>query len=117
MHPVQYAWEDQWAMFEPVRMLLASSTAGARQPKTPIRSKSSPRKTACLDLTSGSQPLQGTGKHVVKSDLAQPVPYMLGVSYFTYVHMEPFSIHMEPFSKVYTKFTCSKYCKFALSLH
>ena len=38
------------------------------------------RQTDCLDLTSGPQPLQGTGKHVVKSDLAQPVPYTQGTS-------------------------------------
>ncbi len=48
-------------------MLLTDSTAVARQVLTPIRPKSSTRKTACLDLTSGPRPLQGTGKHVVKS--------------------------------------------------
>jgi hypothetical protein len=30
--------------------------------------------------------------HVVKSVLAQPVPYTLGTSKFKYVHMELFSI-------------------------
>jgi hypothetical protein len=61
-------------------MLLTDSTAVARQVLTPIRPKSSTRKTACLDLTGGTQPLQGTGKHVVKSDQAQPVAYRLGTS-------------------------------------
>ncbi len=37
-------------------------------------------KTACLDLTSGPRPFQGTGKHVMKSDLAQPVVCRLGTS-------------------------------------
>ena len=74
------AAEDPWAEFEPVRMLLDPSTIVARQPKTPIRSKSSTRKTACLDLTSGPRPLQGTGKHVAKSDLAQPDAYTRGTS-------------------------------------
>ena len=46
-----------------------SSTIVARQPKTLIRSNLSTRKTAWLDLTSGPQPLQGTGKYGVKSDL------------------------------------------------
>ena len=36
MRLAQRAWEDQWAKFEPVRMLLASSTIVARQPKTPM---------------------------------------------------------------------------------
>ncbi len=63
--------------------------SATRQVPTPIRPKSSTRKTACLDPTSG--PLQGTGKHVVRSDLAQPVAYTLGTSQFTYAHMEPFS--------------------------
>jgi hypothetical protein len=67
-------------MFEPAWMLLTDSTAVARQVRTPIRPKPSTRKTACLDLTSGPRPLQGTGKHVVKSDPAQPVAYRLGTS-------------------------------------
>jgi hypothetical protein len=83
----QRAWEDQWAKFEHVRMLLANSTVVARQVKIPNRSKPSTRKTACLDLTRGHQPLHGTGKHVVKSDMAQPVQYTLGTSKFSYVHM------------------------------
>jgi hypothetical protein len=57
---VQCAWKDESAKFELVRILLADSTAVARQL---IHSKLSSRKTACLDLTSGPQPLQGTGKH------------------------------------------------------
>jgi hypothetical protein len=61
-------------------MLLTDSTAVARQVLTPIRPKSSTRKTAGLDLTSGPLPLQGTVKHVVKSDLAQAVAYRLGTS-------------------------------------
>jgi hypothetical protein len=61
-------------------MLLTDSTAVARQVPTPIRPKSSTRKTVYLDLTSGPQPLKATGKHVVKSDLAQPVPYTLGTT-------------------------------------
>jgi hypothetical protein len=89
----QRAWKNKWAKFEPVRMVLTASTAVARQL---IRSKSSIRKTACLDLTSGPQPPQGTGKHMVRSDLAQPVPYTLGTSKFTSVHMEPFSITWNP---------------------
>ena len=75
MHLVQRAQKDTWAKFEPALTLLADSTAVARQVQTPIRSKSSTRETAGLDLTSGPQPLQGTGKHVVKSDLAQPVVF------------------------------------------
>ena len=70
--------KDKWAKYEPVLMPLADSTAVARQVKTLIHSKFSALKTACLDLTSGPQPPQGTGKHVVKSDLALPAPYKLG---------------------------------------
>jgi hypothetical protein len=80
MHLVQRCWMDQQSKFEPARMLLTDSTAVARQVLTPIRPKSSTRKTACLDLTSGPHPLQGTGKYVVKSDPAQPVAYRLGTS-------------------------------------
>ena len=74
-------------------MLLADSMAGARQVQTPIRSKSGTRKTACLDLTSGPQPLWRSGKHVVKSDLAPPAPYSLGTYIGSHVHMEPFSMY------------------------
>ena len=74
-------------------MLLADSMAGARQVQTPIRSKSGTRKTACLDLTSGPQPLWRSGKHVVKSDLAPPAPYSLGTYIGLHVHMEPFSMY------------------------
>ena len=92
----QRAWKDQWAKFEPVWMVLIASTAVATQDKTLIRSKSSTRKTACLDLTSGPQPPQRTGKNVVRSVLAQPVPNTLGTSKFTNVHMEPFLITWNP---------------------
>ena len=71
---VQRAWKDKSAKFEPFLMILADSTAVAKHAITPIPSKSSTQKTACLELKSGPQPLQGIGKHVVKSDLAQPVP-------------------------------------------
>ncbi len=63
MHLLQRCQKDQ-PKCEPARMLLTDSTAVARQVSTPIRPKSSTRKTACLDLTSGPQPLQGTGKHM-----------------------------------------------------
>ena len=79
----QCAWEGHWTGFEPAPMILADSTAVARQVPTPIFAKSGTRKTACLDLPSGPQHLQGTGKHVVEPDLAQPVPYPLGTSRFT----------------------------------
>ena len=77
---VQCAWKGDWAKFGHVWMILAGSSAVARQAKTPIFSKSGARKSACLDLTSGPHHLQRTGKHVVKSDLAQPVPYTRGTS-------------------------------------
>ena len=79
---VQCESKDKWAKYESVLMPLADSTAVARQVNTLIRSKSSTLKTACLDLTSDPQPPQGTGKHVVKSDLALPAPYKLGTSWF-----------------------------------
>ena len=75
---VQQEPMDTWADYEPVPTPLADSTAVARLVKPPIRSKMSTLKTACLDLTTGPQPPQGTGKHVVKSDLALPAPYKLG---------------------------------------
>ena len=56
------------------------STAVARQVKTSIFSKLSTLKTACLALISGPQLPQGTGKHVVKPDLALPAPYKLGTA-------------------------------------
>ncbi len=62
---------------------MADSKAVARQDQTPIFAKTGTRKTACLDLPSGPQPLWGTGNHVVKSDLAQPAPYTLGTSWYT----------------------------------
>ena len=37
-------------------------------------------KPAVLDLTSGPQPPQGTGEHVVKPDLVLPAPYTLGTA-------------------------------------
>ena len=75
MRLVQRAWKDKSAKFKPFLMILADSTAVAKFARTLIPSKSSTQKTACLDLKSGPQPLQGIiGKHVVKSDLAQPVP-------------------------------------------
>ena len=80
---VQRSWEGDWATSWPVWRILADSTAVARQVPTPIFAKSGTRKTACLDLPSGPQHLQGTGKHVVEPDLAQPVPYTLGTSRFT----------------------------------
>jgi len=80
MRLVQCESKDQWAKYEPVLMPLADSTAAARQVKTLIQSKLSALKTAGLDLTSGPQPPQGTGKHVVKSDLALPAPYKLGTA-------------------------------------
>ncbi len=95
---VQRAFKDKWAKYEPepVQMPLADYTAAARLVKTLICSKLSTIKPACLNLTSGPRPPQGTGIHVVKSVLAQPVPYTLGTSKFTYVHMEPFSITWNP---------------------
>ena len=79
---VQHVSKDKWAKYEPVLITLADSTAVARQVKTPIFWKLSTLKTACLALTSGPQPPQGTGKHVAKPDLAQPAPYKLGTAYF-----------------------------------
>ena len=70
--------KDRWAKYGPALMPLADSTAVTKQVNTSIGSKLSTLKTACLDLTSGPQPPQGTGKHVVKSDLALPAPYKLG---------------------------------------
>jgi hypothetical protein len=74
MRLVHRACKYKSAKFEPFLMILADSTAVAKFARTLIPSKSSTQKTACLDLKSGPQPLQGIGKHVVKSDLAQPVP-------------------------------------------
>ncbi len=82
---VQRASKDEWAKYEPVQMPLAGCTTVAIRVKTLICSKLSTLKTACLNLTSGPQPPQMTGIHVVKSDLAQPV----ATSKFTYLHMEP----------------------------
>ena len=80
MRLVQHVSKDKWAKYEPVLMALADSTAVARQVKTPIFSKLSTLKTACLALTSGPQPPHGTGKHVAKPDLALPAPYKLGTA-------------------------------------
>ncbi len=70
MSLVHSAWKGGWAKFEPVLMILADSTAVARQANKPICSKSSTLETAGLALTSGPQPLKETGNHVVKSFLA-----------------------------------------------
>ena len=73
-------------------MPLAGCTTVAIRVETLICSKLSTLKTACLNLTSRVQPPQGTGIHVVKSDLAQPVANTLGTSKFTYLHMKPISM-------------------------
>jgi hypothetical protein len=73
-------------------MPLAGCTTVAIRVKTLICSKLSTLKTACLNLTSGPQPPQVTGIHVVKSDLSQPVANTLGTSKFTYLHMKPISV-------------------------
>ena len=103
MRLVQHESKDKWAEYEPVLMPLADSTAVTRQVKIPICSKMSTRKTACLDLTRGPQPPQGTSNHVVKSDLALPAPYRLDTSKFTYSQIK--------------KFTQSLHVKFIQSLH
>ncbi len=59
------------------RKFLADAKAVARQVQTPISPKSGTRKIAGLTLTSGPQPLQGTGKHVVESYSARAVPHTL----------------------------------------
>ena len=77
IHPVQCLWEGDWTTFWLVWMILAHSVAVARQVQTPIFSKIGKPKTARLVLPSGPLHPQGTGKHVVQSDLAQPVPSTL----------------------------------------
>ena len=44
----QRAWEDQWAKFEPVQMLLATSTVMARQVETLISLKIEYQKNSLL---------------------------------------------------------------------
>ncbi len=79
----QRSQKGDWATSRPVWRILADSTAVARQVPTPNFAKSGPRKSACLDLPSGPQHLQGTCKHVVEPDSAQPVTYTLGTSWST----------------------------------
>ena len=92
MKLVQCAWEGDWVKFGFVRMVLADPTAVARQLGTPIFSKSCTWKTVCLDLTNGPQHLRGRGKHVVRSDLAKPVPY----TFHTYPSFHVFTWNLSP---------------------
>ena len=56
---VQRASKDEWAKYEPFQMRLAGCTAVAIRVKTPICSKLSTLKTACLNLPSRPQPPRG----------------------------------------------------------
>ncbi len=94
MNLVQCAWEGDWVKFGFVRMILVDPTAVARQLGTPISSKSCTWKTACLDLTNGPQHLSGRGKHVVRSDLAKPVPY----TFHTYPSFHVFTWNLSPWN-------------------
>ena len=89
---VQCSWEGHWVKFGFVRMVLADPTAVARQLGTQIFSKSCTWKTVCLDLTNGPQHLRGRGKHVVRSDLAKPVPY----TFHTYPSFHVFIRNLSP---------------------
>ena len=100
MRLAQHVSKDKWAKYEPVLMPLADSTAVARQVNTLIRSNSSALKTAGLELTSGPQPPQGTGKHVAKPDLALQAGHVL-----VYVTLNLGLKACKPFILVCTKFT------------
>jgi hypothetical protein len=107
------SWEGDRATSRPVWRILADSTAVARQVPTLIFAKSGPRKTACLDLPSGPQHIQGSGKHVVEPDLAQPVHpvTMLNGSFMAKI------VYTEQTYMDNCMFIFSKFALFAQNLH